>query len=38
MVGEDQYGMEKAVGYLDWRMWGLRRWFNGEPSSSAMSP
>ena len=20
--GEDQYGVEKSVGYLDWRMWG----------------
>ena len=29
--------MEKAVGYLDWRMWGLRRWFNDELSSSAMA-
>ena len=36
-AGEDQYGVEKAVGYLDWRMWGLRRWFNDELSSSAMA-
>jgi hypothetical protein len=25
------------VGYLDWRMWGLRRWFHDELSSSAMA-
>jgi hypothetical protein len=31
--GEDQYGMEKAMGYLYWRRWGRRRWFHGEPIS-----
>ena len=36
-AGEDQYSVEKVLGYMDWRMWGLRRWFNGEPSSSAMT-